>query len=245
VQLPDLKLLQFGYPFAAPQDLSTTTIALPATPSQTDLALMLAVSERLGRLSKANSVMLETYRVNQLPEEKRTSEHVIAIGTQSKFPFPEVLTAGDFALGSASSRRQQTSQIQALPDGEGVVKEVRSPWSEERVVLALSAQTDGGLAQVQNLFNQDSLFFQLQQDTALISANTVNPSPYETDDYTLEFLQQSTPQVVAIDPTLTGQLLGLFRGKWYVLIPGVVVSSLFIYGVAQVYLKRLDKFRNS
>jgi hypothetical protein len=71
VQLPDLKLLQVGYPFTAPQDLSSTAIVVPDSPSETELLTMLAFSERLGRLSQADSVKLNVYTAGTLPDDVR------------------------------------------------------------------------------------------------------------------------------------------------------------------------------
>ena len=138
-RLPDLKLLQSGYPFAAPQDLSGTAIVVPNQPSPTDLRLMLETSERLGRLSRADTVQLTAYRVDQIPESQRQSQHLIAIGIQSKFPFPET-EAGDqkLVLRSQLTRQQQQSELQTLPDDEGVLKARFSPWNDQRMLLSRS-----------------------------------------------------------------------------------------------------------
>jgi cellulose synthase operon protein B len=236
VRLPDLELFRYGYPFAAPQDLSATAIVVPDQPNDADLLLLLETSERLGRLSKADSIQLNTYRASQLPPEERNQAHLIAIGTQAQFPFPEAFSGSGFALNTASVRQWQQSQIQTNPDRGGVVKQIVSPWNQERVLLVLTGQTDAGLEQVRNLIGQDPLFYQLEGDTVLISANRDNPSPYDANDYNLEFLQESPQRQIVGDQRSWWLLL---RSNWFILVPALVVSALFLYGVAQLYLKRV------
>lgn len=236
-RLPNLKLLQSGYPFVAPQDLSNTVIVIPDQPNPTELLLMLEVSERLGRLSQYDSTQLEVYQASKLPETQRQTKHLIGIGSQPRFPFPEAYQAQNLALQKLFSREWQDGQVQTLPDVEGVVKAILSPWNDERVLLALTSQTDAGLDRVRNLISQDVLFYQLEGDTVLISANTANPSPYDAQDYTLEFLRQS-PQKEITSPDLTAQVSRVLRSHWFVLGPGLIAAALMLYGIMQFYLKK-------
>ncbi|HEY9748452.1 MAG TPA: cellulose biosynthesis cyclic di-GMP-binding regulatory protein BcsB [Allocoleopsis sp.] len=240
VQIPDLKLLSTGYPFTAPQDLSTTAIVLPETPSLTDLSTFLEFSERLGRLSQADTVKVEAYTQDALPTEVKERQNLVAIGVRSQFPFPEAFERSGFVLKDLFSRKWNQSQIQALPDSEGVIKEVISPWNSNRVLLALSAQTEAGLQQVQNVLNQDPLFFQLNGDTVLISANQPGASGYDPDAYNLEFLQQS-PQRRLDNSNLLSKVSRFLQDNWFVLPTGIVVFALGLYGVTQLYLKRVEK----
>ncbi|MCU0524300.1 MAG: cellulose biosynthesis cyclic di-GMP-binding regulatory protein BcsB [Elainella sp. Prado103] len=242
-RLPNLELLRYGYPFADPQDLSTTAIALPAKPNLTEIALMLSVSERLGRLSQSEAIHLAVHTADQISAEQQSQSHWIAIGLPDRFPWPEVLEADGFTLGKAFSRQWQESQIQTAPDVQGMVKQVISPWNPNRVFLALSGQTVTGLEQVTDLFDQDSLFYQIQGDTVLIHPNQSNPSPYDPASYTLEFLRQS-PQRNMVQTDWSNRLLTLLRGHWFVLAPGILIAALFLYGVAQLYLKRLARPKN-
>jgi hypothetical protein len=236
-QIPDLKLMQSAFPFAEPQDLSSTAIVLPKTPNSKDVMLMLEVSERLGRLSRADAVQLNVFRANSLPQEKRKTDHLIGIGTRAEFPFPEVFEADGLALEKLLARKRGQSSVQTLPDAEGVIKEIVSPWNKERVLLALTGQTETGIGQVQDLFNQDSLFYQLDGDTVLISANQSQPSPYTAQDYNLEFLRQSSQREVSTTNRLE-RLLVLMRSNWFVLAPGLIAAALMLYGVMQLYLKK-------
>ncbi len=236
-QLPDLKLLQSGYPFASPQDLSRTTIVLSDRPDTASLALMLEVSERLGRLSRSEAIQVSVYPISQLPDTVKTEQHLIAIGLRQDFPLPEAFEAAAFSLQQQFARQWGDSRVQTLPDAEGLAQQQISPWNENRVLLSLTGQTEAGLNQVQNLFDNDSLFFQLEGDTVLISANDPT-SPYDPNAYNLEFLQRS-PQRAVYEVSRTSRLLALLKGNWLVLVPGLVVLSLAIYSIAQSYLRRL------
>jgi cellulose synthase operon protein B len=238
VQLPDLKLLQYGFPFAAPQDLSSTAIVVPKEPSPSELVTLLEFSTRLGRLSTAKSVQLDVYTANSTTPELNKKHQLVAIGTQKTFPFPEVLKSGDFQLKDLLARQRTESEIQTSPDTDGVIKQIISPFASDKVLLALTAQTEKGLEQVQDLLRQDPLFFQLKEDTALISANTANPEPYDPNAYTLEFLQREQKRTVDKTP-VQRQVFRFVTGSWFMLAPALVAACLILYGVVQLYLKKI------
>ena len=235
-KLPDLNLLKAGYPFASPQDLSRMAIVMPDKPSVTELSVMLELSERLGRLSRSEAVQAAVYPVSQLPSEVQESEHLIAIGLRSQFPLAEALDTAEFNL-KGESRQWGESQVQTLPDTEGVLQQQISPWNESRVLLTMTAQREAGLQQLRDLLELDSLFFQLQGDTVLISANDETPSPYDENAYNLEFLQRSAQRDVQEESTFQ-KAITVIQGNWFLLIPGIIVLSLLLYGVIQAYLKR-------
>lgn len=239
VQLPDLKLLQYGFPFAAPQDLSSTAIVVPKEPSTSDLMTLLEFSARLGRLSKANSVQLSVYTADSFPKELREKRQIVGIGTQKKFPFPEAFTSSGFQLRDTFERLLNQSKVQTMPDNDGVIKEIISPWNKERVLLALSSQTDKGLEQVQSFLRQDSLFFQVKEDTVLISANTSTPDASDPNAYNLEFLQREQKRQVDKTP-VPRRFYQLLAGSWFMLGPAIVAATLILYGVVQLYLKRIS-----
>lgn len=242
VQLPDLKLLQSGYPFAAPQDLSNTAIVVPDIPTETDILTMLAFSERLGRLSKADSVQITAYTTSSLPPEIRKTNHLVAIGTREQFPFPEALTleAGGFGLGNAFTRQSKQANIQTLPDDGGTIKEIISPDNPERVILALSAQTETGLERVREIISKDSWFFQLQKDTVLVSSNQQDTSIYDSDAYNLEFLNRAPTTRRIENTSLLGKIARILQDNWIFLPGGILAIALLLYGISQLYLKRLS-----
>ena len=240
-QVPDLKLLQFGYPFASPQDLSKTAIVLPDAPTPSDLALLFETSARLGRLSQSESVKLEVFRASKLPTAARGDRHLVVIGTRATFPLPEAFQAEGFTLQDAFRRQRGQSQVQTLPDAEGLVKEIVSPWNRDRVLLLLSGQTSAGLNHVRDLLNRDFLFFQLREDTVLIDAADPDPNPYNPNAYTLEFLQQAKQKQQLSQTSWLDRFLQTLRVSWFILAPGFVIAALLLYAVAQSYLGRLHK----
>lgn len=237
-RLPDLKLLQVGYPFAAPQDLSQTAIALPKAPTPAELLLLLEVSERLGRLSKAESIKLNVYRADQLPTEVQKSRHLIAIGERSRFPLPDAFQSAGFNLETLFERRRDEAIVRTLPDVEGVAKQMVSPWNGDRVLLALTGQSSTGIQQLQALFEQDALFYQLREDTVLISANDATLQANSPDAYTLEFLQQAKQRTTLSEANWRDRLMQRVGGYWLLLIPGTVLIALLMYGVGQAWLNR-------
>ena len=237
-RLPDLELLQVGYPFAAPQDLSQTAIALPKDPTPAELLLLLEVSERLGRLSKAESIKLNVYRADQLPADVQKSQHLIALGERSRFPLPDVFQSTGFNLDRLFERRRDGAAIRTLPDVEGVAKQMVSPWNSDRVLLALTAQSSTGIQQLQALFEQDALFYQLREDTVLISANETTVQANGPDAYTLEFLQQARQHTTLSEANWHDRLMQRVGGYWLLLIPSTVLIALLMYGVGQAWLNR-------
>jgi hypothetical protein len=238
VTLPDLELLKTGYPLTEPQDLSATALVLPERPTDDDVKTMLAVSRRLGQLSTANSVKLNAYRAGMLPGGTRTERHVVGIGRRDRFPLQDALRAESFSLQDGWTRIWQGSRVHALPDEQGVVREILSPQNGDRVILALTAQTDQGLTEIQDLFSRDDLFTQLHGDTVLVGRNEENPSLFEPSGYTLTFLQEaSTRRIERVDSL---SRISLFlQDYWFMLPTGIVFLSILLYGISQLYLNRL------
>ncbi len=240
VQLPNLKLMQYGFPFAAPQDLSETAIVLPQKPSSTDVLTMLAFSERLGRLSRADAVKLDVYTPNTLTPEIRKNEHLVGIGNRNNFPLPEVFKSPGFNLGNSFSRGAAHASVTVPQDKQGMIKQILSPWNGDRVVLALTAQTDDGLERVQQVLSKDPWFFQLKKDTVLISSNKKNPVAYDPDGYQLAFFDNAPESRRIEDTNPLSKLSRMLQENWLLVPAGIVGLSLILYGIVQLYLKRLS-----
>jgi cellulose synthase operon protein B len=239
--LPDLKLLTVGYPFTAPQDLSRTAIVLPDNPSEADVMTLLKFSERLGRISQSNAVKHEVYKMGSLPQSAKEYRNLVGIGTRDRFPLPQVFEPDKgFRLMEAFAKQMGKAQIQTLPDNGGVIKTVMSPWSKngDRVVLALTAQTDAGLKQVQDVLGSDAWFYQLQSDTALLSQSKANPSSYDPSGYQFQFLQQS-PTKTLENLNILNRIRRFLQSNFLLLPTGIILLSLLMYGIAQLYLKRV------
>lgn len=237
VNLPDLKLLKTGFPLTAPQDLSTMAVAMPETPIDLEVETLLALGERLGRLSQADSVKYEVY-MGEIPQEVRNEQHIVGIGTRSRFPVAEVFQNQGFSLAQSFTRFWGGSQVHALPDQEGVLKATISPWNPERSLFAVTAQTETGLQEVQTLLKQDSLFSQLRGDTVLVSRNQPNPSAYDANGYDLEFLQESAPQRIQRSSSFS-QIILFLQDYWFFLLAGLLLLALLLYSLSQVFLNRV------
>ncbi|BAU14225.1 hypothetical protein LEP3755_47700 [Leptolyngbya sp. NIES-3755] len=239
VELPDLKLLTTGYPFTAPQDLSKTAIVVPDSPTEADVMTLLKFSERMGRLSQANSVKLDVFTASNLPEPVKSDRHLVAIGVRDRFPVKEMLESNSgFRIMDAFARESGKDQIHALPDQGGVIKSMLSPWNRDRVMIALTAQAEPGLKQVQDVLSNDLWFYQLKEDTALISSNQVNPSPFDSNAYQMQFVNQSERRRIENTNALS-KARQLLQEQWYLLPIGIIGSSLLLYGIAQLFLKRV------
>ncbi|MGJ3246066.1 MAG: cellulose biosynthesis cyclic di-GMP-binding regulatory protein BcsB [Elainellaceae cyanobacterium] len=240
VRLPDLELLKTGYPLTAPQDLSAAGVVMPDAPTEADIETLLAITQRLGQVSKADSVKLNVYRSGAVPGEVREERHLVAIGRRDRFPLQNVLQTENFSLQDGFTRVWKGSQVHALPDTEGVVRSVLSPQNRDRIILALTAQTDQGLTEVQRLFHDDALFAQLRGDTILISSNNDNPSPYDSLGYSLTVLQEAQQRRIERLDSLSRISL-FFQDYWFMLPTGIVILALLLYSISQLYLNRISK----
>ncbi|MCY7274909.1 MAG: cellulose biosynthesis cyclic di-GMP-binding regulatory protein BcsB, partial [Phormidesmis sp. CAN_BIN44] len=239
VQLPDLKLLTTGFPFTAPQDLSKTAIVLPDAPSNVDVMTLMKFSERMGRLSQANTVKLDVYTAEKLPEAVKRDRNLVGIGIRDRFPLKEVFAANQgFRLMGAFTRQADQAQIQTLFDASGVIKSIVSPWNGDRILVALSGQADTGLKQVQDVISNDLWFYQLQKDTVLINSSQQNPSALDSNAYQLQFLQQANQQRIE-EIGLLAKTRRFLQDHWFLLPTGIIALSFLLYGIAQLYLKRV------
>lgn len=241
VQLPDLKLFQAGFPVAAPQDLAQTAFVVPENPTNDELLTMLQASSRLGRLSHAESVKLGVYTSQSLPSEVQQANNLIGIGIRDRFPLPEFFEQNTgFALGEQLSRRQDQSQVQTLTDQAGVIEAQVSPWNSERILLGLTAQTEAGLAGIQEVFYRDSLFSQLAGDTLLVQPRTDSRPELSNEAFQVTTLTQNRPVAIDRRSPLT-RVMAAIQANWYLLPGGIILIALVFYGLSQVYLNRVSQ----
>ena len=240
VKLPDLKLLQTGFPLTAPQDMSELAFVLPQNPSNDDLLTMLEVSSRLGRISRSQSIKVDAYGPSSLTDSVR-QKHLIGIGQRNQFPLPEMFeTETGFSLGGQWSRRREMTQLQTLPDEAGVILTKISPWNKDRLLLGLTGQTPAGLKEVQQVFSENALFSRLEGDTLLVQRTSPNPSPYNRTDYDMTALNQQVPRTIDHSNWLS-RTVAFLQANWFLLPGGIVLIALFLYGVSQMYLNRLSR----
>jgi cellulose synthase operon protein B len=236
-KLPDLGLFKTGFPLTMPQDLSEAAIAMPNQPSDSELETLLALSERLGRLSRADAIALKTYRTDDIPVDLRAQKHWVAIGVRERFPLPEIFQSQSFELADNMGRQWQANQLQALVDNQGVVQAVLSPWNPQRILIAFTAQTDLGMMENRNLLNWDQLFYRLQGDTVLLNRTQGDPSPYNPGDYQIESLSRA--KTTEIETTTWVKRIFFWLQHHWLLVPvGAVLVAMLLYGISQLYLNR-------
>ena len=240
IQLTDLNNLKTGFPFTAPQDLSNLALVLPNQPSESDVATLLAVSDRMGRLSRGQSVKLGAYTADTFPSEAQ-QRNLVGVGLRDNFPIPELFReSSSFRLGEQFSRQSHQSQLQTLPDQAGVIQAQVSPWNRDRLLLGLSAQTTAGLTEIQQVFQQDALFARLNGDTVIVQRTTPNPSVYNQADYQVISLNQEAPAILD-RRNLGDRIITFLQRNWFLLPGGLVALALLLYGVSQLYLNRLSR----
>ena len=240
VDIPDLKLLQTGFPWTAPQDMSQMAFVLPETPTNDDILTMLQVSSRLGRVSRSQSIKLDAFKQQNLLDATQ-QKHLIGIGQRQQFPLPEVFESDQgFRLGGQWSRRRDGTQLQTLPDEAGVILAKVSPWHKNRVLLGLTGQTTAGLKEIQQVFAENALFSRLEGDTVLVQRTTPDPSPYNRSDFEVTALTQQTHRTIDHSNWLS-RTVAFLQANWFLLPGGIVLIALMLYGVSQLYLNRLSR----
>jgi hypothetical protein len=176
--------------------------------------------------------------MGDVPPEIRNNQNLVGIGTQSRFPVAEALQDQGFNLAESFLRFWGSSKVHAQSAQEGVLKQTNSPWNRQRTLVALTAQTEAGLQEVQSLLKQDSLFSQIQGDTVLISRSTPNPSPYDASGYNLEFLQEAQTRRIQRSNSFT-QIVLFLQDYWFLMLVGMLLLALLLYSLSQVFLNQV------
>ena len=242
VDLPNLKLAQVGFPFAAPQDLSNTSFVTAEKPSPAAIMTLLEASERLGRLSQSKAVQINAYPEGELPTDERSNDNLILVGSRDELPLASELSAktkrgNSLTLTGNSLTGKDGTVVQTL-DGKGIIQQIVSPWNKERVILALTGQSDSDLSIVQQVLEYDTWFLQLEGDTVLVSRNDETASPFDPNAYEFKTLQvNNTRRLENVGPL--SKASRFLQERWLLLPVAVLGLCLMMYGISQIYLKRV------
>ena len=144
----------------------------------------------------------------------------------------------NWPLAESFLRFWGSSKVHAQSAQEGVLKQTNSPWNRQRTLVALTAQTEAGLQEVQSLLKQNSLFSQIQGDTVLISRSTPNPSLYDASGYNLEFLQEAQTRRIQRSNSFT-QIVLFLQDYWFLMLVGMLLLALLLYSLSQVFLNQV------
>ncbi|NJM85462.1 MAG: hypothetical protein HC839_04835 [Leptolyngbyaceae cyanobacterium RM2_2_21] len=90
-------------------------------------------------------------------------------------------------------------------------------------MLGLTAQSEEGLADVQQVFYRDSLFSQLAGDTLLVQHTDEAASVFATEDFRVMTLSQNASTTLD-RRSLLNRAIALLQANWF-LIPGGIVSN--------------------
>jgi len=243
VDLPNLELARVGFPFAAPQDLSSTSLVTATEPSRAALMTLLEASERLGRLSQSKAIQISAYPEDKLPTDELENDNLILVGSRDELPLASELNEKaqrdqSLILTGNSLTGKDGTVVQTL-DGKGIIQQVVSPWNKERVVLALTGQSDSDLSIVQQVLEYDTWFLQLEGDTVLVSRNDETASPFDPNAYEFKTLQvNSKKRLENVGPL--SRASRFLQERWLLLPVAVLGLCLLMYGISQIYLKRVE-----
>lgn len=162
IYLPDLQALRNGgYPLTLYQDMQDDLIALPASPTQAELQIMLDLTSRLGRMSKANNISLDL-ATGSVPADKLKTKNIVSIGSpdrqpllaelaQKKLTTFRLLGGNQKALGIEGDPKLQASDFEF----QGVMEEVVSPWNAQKVVLAITGRDEKAMLNIGEVLRSD------------------------------------------------------------------------------------------
>lgn len=134
---PDTSLVNFPYPLY--QNLVITDSALLVVadkPTTAEMKAALTVSAGLSNLS-GNSLLLDLTTVSKLTADQQKANHIILVGkaaslaTLKQLNLPMPVTNNQFQITGGN------------PD-DGVIQMINSPWSDARLILVVSGNSDVG-----------------------------------------------------------------------------------------------------
>jgi hypothetical protein len=140
---PDLSLYPVPFIDNSPLVENRVTLILPASPNQTELAALAAVSARLGEQAAWRPLQLDVLSAEQAAQGKPSGD-LVYIGTPGRIAWPA--SQGLPFVGDAGG---QTTFVdanrQAYPSDAGIVWEAASPYDSSAVLLLVTGSTDAGL----------------------------------------------------------------------------------------------------
>ncbi|MFN8614312.1 MAG: cellulose biosynthesis cyclic di-GMP-binding regulatory protein BcsB [Vampirovibrionales bacterium] len=167
--IPDVGLLNdAGFPLTLHPDMRDVTLAVPQSPSASELATVLALSNRLGRSSQSLHGLDIHATVGPVTDDAKKG-HVVLIGTGQRHAImgeldsktARLVKQGVLTPGSDEKANETLALIHYAPE-QGIVEQLVSPWNKEKVVVLLYGASDTALNLVQNWLNDDKAFSALQ-----------------------------------------------------------------------------------
>lgn len=152
-------------------------LLLPDTPTAAELEAVLILASGLGRMMPNTNLILST--VGELTPELRDAHHIIAVGTEDNLPLlAQIPTPEETDANTAAT----TKLIGAAEPDDGLLRIAQSPWNEAKVILAVTAETEAGVAKAAQAIRYGTIRTVGEPDLAIIDDVyfTDPPSPLQT-----------------------------------------------------------------
>jgi hypothetical protein len=148
--------------FERPLEYPPVYFVLPDNPSTTDLSAAATIAAGLGKSSNGE-IRLASALDTQVPIDIRDNHHLIVIGRKGTNRFLDQL---DLPLRLDDP---------ALPEDQGVIQELVSPWNPMRMILVVTGKSDEGLFKASQALNQEAHVLSMQGAVAIVQS----VSPHE------------------------------------------------------------------
>ncbi len=179
--LPPQLVGSFPVPFNGTLDLHDVWVSLPTTPTRIDLDQLFTLVSRLGSDTNNGSQFAPRISMGNLPSGVQTANyHFVIIGRPTTNPFLAAINdrlPQPFVPGTDQLKQVLDAVEYRLPPGYtiGVLELLQSPWSQDKVVLAITGIGETGQSYAANaLLNFGYDPRDLRGDVVFAAPNTVS-----------------------------------------------------------------------
>jgi hypothetical protein len=167
--LPDTSLTKFPSPIYQGDAIFMlpVLVVIPDKPTVAELQSAMTVAAGFGNLSSRKLVM-DLNTVSHLTSEQMTNNNLILIGKAATLPISDKL---NFPLPPTSGAFSNSG---GNPD-DGIIQLVNSPWSDDKVVLVVSGNTDAATIKAAQAVSTGSLRSNVQPNVAIVDVVKSTP----------------------------------------------------------------------
>ncbi len=165
---PDTSLLNFPSPLYQESPLfpSSALVVLPNNPTAAELQSAMTLAAGLGDISSGD-LILDVNTVGQLTQEQIASNHLILVGRAASEPFSNLII---FPIQPAGGKFSNSGGNQ----DDGIIQMINSPWQADKMILAVSGNTDAAIIKAAQAVSTGSLRTNLFPNVAIV--DTVQPA---------------------------------------------------------------------
>jgi len=168
--LPNTSLVNFPSPIYQLDSIFTTPVlaVIPDRPTAAELKSAMTISAGFGNLS-SNKLVMDMNTVSQLTTEQITNNNLVLIGKAAvqfsdKLKFPLPANNGVFSNSGGNT-------------DDGIVQLINSPWSEDKVILLVSGNTDTATIKAAQAVSTGSLRSNISPNVAIVDTVKTVPIP--------------------------------------------------------------------